>query len=242
VITLVLLPGMDGTGDLFDPFIAALGGEFSVKVVRYPVTDPLGYAELEAFARGALPTDDPFVLLGESFSGPIAISLAASASQRLQGLILCCTFARNPRPGLAGFRSVIDFLPIAFAPVRILSHLLLGRFSTPALRTALLRSLGKVTPSALRARLAAVLSVDVSTQLSEVKVPILYLRAASDRLVPPSASELISQCAPATRMVELNAPHFLLQAAPAEAARVVRAFVHEVRAQAQKNYRPQRGP
>ncbi len=33
---LVLLPGMDGTGELFDPFIAALHGIISTSVVRYP--------------------------------------------------------------------------------------------------------------------------------------------------------------------------------------------------------------
>ena len=68
-MTLVLLPGMDGTGILVEPFVAALGSQFSVTIVRYPITEALGYAELEAVARAALPTDGPFVILGESFSG-----------------------------------------------------------------------------------------------------------------------------------------------------------------------------
>lgn len=229
MVTLVLLPGMDGTGDLFEPFIAALGGEFDVKVVRYPSDEPLGYAELEAFARAALPAEGPFVLVGESFSGPITVALAASASQQLKGLVLCCTFVRNPRPLFAGLRSVVGLVPVAFAPVGVLSGLLLGRFSTVELRAALARSLAKVAPSALRARLAAVLNVDVSSKLSAVKAPTLYLRASNDRLVPPSACALISRLAPRTRVVELDGPHFLLQAVPVEAARVVRAFVHDVR-------------
>jgi len=227
-LTLVLLPGMDGTGELFEPFIAAIAGEFNVKVVRYPTDKPWGYAELEAFARVALPTEGPFVLVGESFSGPIAIALAASAPHQLKGLVLCCTFVRNPRPLFAGLRSLIGFVPVGLAPVGVLSHLLLGRFSTAALRATLAKSLAQASPSALRARLMAVLRIDVSAKFAAVTVPTLYLRASSDRLVPPSASALVSQLSPNTRIVELDAPHFLLQAAPLEAAYAVRAFVHEI--------------
>ena len=99
---------MDGTGYLFEPFIAALGSEFQIVRVAYPNADALGYSELEAIARAALPAG-PYVLLGESFSGPIAISLAASAPDQLKGLVLCCTFARNPRPFFSGLRSLVGF-------------------------------------------------------------------------------------------------------------------------------------
>src|SRR5687767_5910188 len=119
MITLMLLPGMDGTGHLFAPFLEALGNEFNVKVVRYPGTEALNYAELEAVARAAMP-DGPFVLLGESFSGPIAISLAASGSPHLKGLVLCCTFARNPKPLFTGLRSLVSILPVAAAPTGLL--------------------------------------------------------------------------------------------------------------------------
>ena len=227
MITLVLLPGMDGTGDLLGSFIEALGEEFVVKIVRYPASEPFGYSELEAVARAALPNEGPFVLLGESFSGPIAISLASSAPPGLIGLILCCTFARNPCPLLTGLRSLVGVLPVASAPVHVLSSLLLGRFSTIKLRAALAHSLAQVKPAALRARLASVLSVDVTAKLSAIRVPMLYLRASSDRVVPASASTLIVRLVPSTLIAELEAPHFLLQAAPVEAARVVRAFVQD---------------
>jgi pimeloyl-ACP methyl ester carboxylesterase len=76
--TLVLLPGMDGTGDLFAPLVAALGPHMRTVIVRYP-DEPLDYASDEEIARAALPIGHPFILLGESFSGPIAVSIAASA-------------------------------------------------------------------------------------------------------------------------------------------------------------------
>jgi pimeloyl-ACP methyl ester carboxylesterase len=123
---------------------------------------------------------------------------------------------------------LVSVLPVALAPPALLAHLLLGRFSTSALRQTLARALEQVSPSAIRARLKAVLSVNVSAKLSTVKVPILYLRASRDSLVPPTASALVEQLNPSAKVVELEAPHFLLQAAPAEAARVVGAFVREV--------------
>jgi pimeloyl-ACP methyl ester carboxylesterase len=224
-MTLVLLPGMDGTGALFEPFIAALGNEFNVRVVTYPITGALGYAELEAIALASLPEGEPFVILGESFSGPIAVSLASAAGENLKALILCCTFVRNPRPVASILRGLVGILPVAVAPVNFLSHLLLGRFSTSALRETLAKSLRHVSPSALRARLKAVIDVDVSKKLATVSVPILYMRASQDRLVPASASALVSSLRPNTQVVELNAPHFLLQAVPEEAVKVVCVFV-----------------
>jgi pimeloyl-ACP methyl ester carboxylesterase len=98
---LVLLPGMDGTGLLFEPFLKALKG-FEPLVLRYPrgLTD---YADCVAYARARLPKERPFLLLGESFSGPVAIALAAERPAGLRGLVLCSTFARNPRPAWPGW-------------------------------------------------------------------------------------------------------------------------------------------
>ena len=47
---LVLLPGLDGTGELFAPFIDALGG-FATQVVAYPPDRAMTYAEHEDFVR-----------------------------------------------------------------------------------------------------------------------------------------------------------------------------------------------
>lgn len=97
-------------------------------------------------ARAALPSDEPFVLVGESFSGPIAISLAASSLPQLKGLVLCCTFVRNPRPLFSGLHRLVQFLPVARLPVHVLSFLLLGNFTTGALRSMLAQAIAQVSP------------------------------------------------------------------------------------------------
>ena len=224
--TLILLPGMDGTGLLFEPFLAALGGEFDVEVVRYPADKPLNYAELEVIARAAIPPDGPVILLGESFSGPIAVSLAASMGSRVAGLLLCCSFVRNPLPALSGLRGLVDALPVARIPVRLLSYFLLGKFSSSAQRAALAAALSGVIPEVMRERMRAALSVDVSAKLGQLKIPLLYMQATRDRVVPHTAADLVMTLAPHTRKFEFDAPHLLLQTVPQEAVRVVVDFVH----------------
>jgi pimeloyl-ACP methyl ester carboxylesterase len=225
---LVLLPGMDGTGDLFAPFVAAMQGEFRCVVVRYPSGEVLDYDALEAVVRTALPQDEPYVLLGESFSGPIAVSLAASAPVHLKGLILCCSFVRNPRPMLSCLRLAVPALPVSLLPVHAIARMLLHPLSTPALCQSVAQSVKQVSPSALRARLKAVLTVDVSEKLAACAVPVLYLQARHDRVVPGSAAQDIARLVPAVQTARLPAPHFLLQTMPSQAAVAVRSFVEQL--------------
>lgn len=228
MLTIVLLPGMDGSGALFEPFIPALGQEFSIRVVRYPATEALGYKELEEHARKALPKSGRFVILGESFSGPIAVSIAASRPAGLVGLILCATFVRNPRPLLGPLRFLADALPVKLVPLAVLNAALLGRFSTRQLRSTLAAAMSQVSSAALQARLRSVLCVDVSAKLKTITVPLLYLLAEHDQVVPVSASRQIQREFPATRVAPVNAPHFLLQAAPSESAALVGNFMRSL--------------
>jgi pimeloyl-ACP methyl ester carboxylesterase len=218
--TLVLLPGLDGTGQLFKSFIAALGPRIKTIVVTYPPDRALGYAELEAVAHSFLPADEPYYLLAESFSGPIGISIAASTPPNLRGLILCCSFARNPLPWLAFARPLIRFAPVN-PPIALLSHFVLGRFHNLAHRAALKDALGSVSPHALRARARAALSVDVSAKLAQIKLPILYLRASEDHVVSSACSAWIAALAPHTRIEVVQGPHFLLQVAPVDAVAAI---------------------
>jgi len=226
--TLVLLPGLDGTGDLFGPLLEALGSKTKVQVVRYPKDIALGYDELHDFVRSALPTDEAYVLLGESFSGPVAIALAADAPPSLKGLVLCSTFARNPRPGLTALGVLLPLVPFRHMPASVLSQMLLGRFSTAGLRRAIAKAVGQVQSPVLRARVRSVLSVDSSALLSKITVPSIYLQASKDRLVPETALGHMKALLPSIAVVKVEAPHCLLQANPAAASKVIKTFMREL--------------
>jgi pimeloyl-ACP methyl ester carboxylesterase len=218
---------MDGTGDLFAPLIDALGPDVAATVVRYP-DEPLDYAGHEEFARSALPADRPFVLLGESFSGPIAISIAARAPHGLRGYVLCSSFVSCPRPTLRVLRPLLGLLPPQRVPSAVAVHFLMGRFATPELRKMHAFALQRVSARTLVARLKAIAGVDVRDMLDRVRVPGLYLRATEDRLVPTSAAPTFTNVGSKVRVVDIEAPHFLLQANPTAAASAIREFMREV--------------
>lgn len=219
MISWVLLPGMDGTGRLFAPFVAALGNDVVTQIIAYPCDQAMDYAGLDHWVRARLPDRGPFVIVAESFSGPIAISLAASPPPGLLGICLCCTFARNPRPAFAWLRHFLRFAPLSHPPHAILDFLMLGKFGTDELRRALADAIAQLAPDVLEARLQALAEVDVRHHLAAAKVPVRYLQATHDRLVPTSAA------ADLTSITRIDGPHLLLQARPDESAAEVKKFV-----------------
>jgi pimeloyl-ACP methyl ester carboxylesterase len=223
---LVLLPGMDGTGELFAPFLAALDGQLETLVIDYPRDEPLGYEALEVFVRERLPGKERFVVLGESFSGPIAISIAAKPPQNLVGLVLCCTFASNPIGVLSPLSAIARFMPVERAPKFAMSHALMGSDATPELREALNKAMSSVSARAIRARAAAVLSLKNNGRLALIDKPLLYLRARRDRVVLRKSGDDILRTCKHAQLVKIDAPHFLLQTRAAEAAREILQFVN----------------
>ena len=184
---------------------------------------PTGNEELDRVLGGGL-VPGSIVLLGESFSGPIAISIAAANPVRVLGVILCCTFVRNPRPKLRWLKS-LAYLPTPRPPLPIANALLLGRFATPKLRALLRNALNKVQPAVLRARLREVVSVDVRAQAVKLVMPVLYLKALNDQLVPSSAAAEAQQLCRDMEVEVFDAPHCLLQVVPVEASDAVMHFI-----------------
>ena len=113
------------------------------------------------------------MILGESFSGPIAISIAASNPPGLLGLILCVTFARNPHPLLPLVCAILKPLPAWRVPRFIQQPNLFGGFNSPYLGAKLREVRSRVSQRTLKARLEAVASIDVSEKLRRVSVPVL---------------------------------------------------------------------
>jgi len=214
---LYILPGLDGTTHMLDSFVAAAraasfgNNSGDVHAIGYPPDRPLGYAELETFVRAALPRQVPFALLGESFSGPIAISIAADPPPNLVGLVLSTTFARAPVPLLAPFAPLTRFAPTRAVPMALLSAVLLGRWSTPGLRRALRAALDEVAPAVQRARAAAAMRIDVSARLHRIAVPTLTLKANHDRLLRGGAGRQLLAGIANARQIALDGPHLLLQ-------------------------------
>jgi pimeloyl-[acyl-carrier protein] methyl ester esterase len=92
-----LLPGMDGSDSLATDFRAALPASISTSAVTYPRDRCLGYDALELQVREHLAgLRAPYVLLAESFSGPLAIRIAAAPPDGLRAIVLVATFHSTP--------------------------------------------------------------------------------------------------------------------------------------------------
>lgn len=217
---LVILPGLDGTGRLLDAFCACLGRSgIAAEAIAYPTDVAMGYAELDACVRPRLPTNGPFVLLGESFSGPLALRIAADPPPGLVGLALSTTFARSPVPVPASLAGLLRFAP-ARPPMALLSWSLLGRWSDPRLCAELATALRTVAPEVLR--------VDVSALLPAVRMPVLHLVARRDRLLTHGAAAALARGLPQCRTVAVDGPHLLLQTVPEPCLRALQAFLADL--------------
>ncbi len=228
MVALVVLPGLDATGTLHDEFLEAARRDFDAAwVLAYPRAK-LGYDQLEAWVRARLPDDRPFVLLGESFSGPVAQAVAARPPRGLRGLVLSTSFASHPVRTLAPFAPLLHALPLPLPPMRVLAPLLLGRWTTASLERALHAAIRSVPANVLRHRAATALRCEGSPLLPRIAVPTLCLRATDDRLLPRDCAVRIAASIPQCVVRDIEGPHLLLQAAAGECARVVGDFANRI--------------
>jgi pimeloyl-ACP methyl ester carboxylesterase len=222
VTRFVLLPGMDGTGELLAEFAAALAPGFSTTIVDYPKDVALDYGALTTLVRGQLPQDQPYVLVAESFSGPVAIRLAAGNPQGLLAIVLCASFAKAPRPRLQAFAGLLRSMPLRRMPAALLMPLLMGRWSSREWARRVQATIRSVEPAVLHRRLMEVATVDDSALIADIACPLLYLKASRDRLVPHDAWTTIRDLSRHAVCIEIEGPHFLLQAKPEECAAAIR--------------------
>jgi pimeloyl-[acyl-carrier protein] methyl ester esterase len=231
---LVLLPGMDGTGELFKPFLNAVESSWATTIVRYPNHIILSYDELMAYVGSAIPSSEPFVLLAESFSTPLAIRCAARNPPNLKALVICAGFVCSPVTGLRRFAAshlamhLIRFGRSNFLCSFWLKLLLVGQRAAPTLLNEIRVAISSVRPEVLSARLRAILCCDVRPALGQIRVPILYIQAGGDRLVSPGHLKEIRRIQPSAEPAIIDGPHLILQREPRRVAELVERFVRQL--------------
>ncbi|WP_377506028.1 alpha/beta fold hydrolase [Octadecabacter sp. R77987] len=218
---ILILPGLDGTGKLLSNIVELLAPYHEVIVVPY-APDLYSYQDLKTKAQAALPADD-YIIVAESFSGPLAVMLASENPTGLQGVVFVATFAKTPIKVPRFLTYLVDIAPLRS---RLLSRLaqpfLMGKWATPEFTTIFNQVMHTVPASTLARRLREVLTVDVVEQLIAIDTPTIYLSARNDRLVPSRmASDFDSF---PLNVFEIEGPHFLLQANATEASKQILNF------------------
>lgn len=195
----------------------------------------LSYGDLAKMVRyvtfeSELFVSKPFVLLAESFSTPLAIQIAAERPPNLKGPVLCAGFAASPIRGplrwLAWLTAPV-LMRIAL-PEAVIRSRLIGEEAPASLVEAVRAAISSVQPQVLAARLRAVLTCDVRSDLANISVPILYLQAKNDRLLRPKCLDEMRSLKGDIRVVEVDGPHFLLQREPQKTAEIVTNFLREL--------------
>jgi pimeloyl-[acyl-carrier protein] methyl ester esterase len=160
---LVLLPGMDGKARLFGPLRAVLPLEVHVEAVTYPPKLPLDYEGLVNELK--LPRA-PHILVGESFSGPVALWLAARKPPGLRAVVLVASFVLSPVAPKAVLRALVR--PWLFRrppPTWAIRRYLVGDDASAAEVDATRAAIASVTPDVMAVRLREILRVDAREAL-----------------------------------------------------------------------------
>ncbi|HKO96596.1 MAG TPA: alpha/beta hydrolase [Pyrinomonadaceae bacterium] len=223
---LVLLPGLDGTGRLFEPLVQALPSHLSPVVISYPNEKPLSYTELLRFVKVQLPSDENYVLLAESFSGPLAIEVSATQPPNLKALILSATFVSNPAlvPQSMSFVLRGLFFTLEPSPL-VVSRYLLGEKPPFDLVETFLSAKRSVPPDVLAFRTRSVMNADVRRAFAACRLPILYLFAKQDRLIKRRSLAEMQRLKPEMSIVEIDGPHLLLQREPVKCVEAITQFL-----------------
>jgi len=232
---LVLLPGLDGTGRLFEPLLSSLPANVRPLVVRYPVDEPLNYQQLIPQIREVVPWDEPYLIVAESFGGPLALYFTAAQWENNQGLVLVSSFLTNPLPTFMNwvYSMMGDSLFKSVPPSSVLKKHLLGKKHSPALEAALTDTLNSVKPEVIAQRIKLVVESDSSQALRDCGIPVLYLHASHDELLGDRGWNEIKKVKPGVTGFEIEGPHMLLQTRPKESWSAIQHFWTEISAEAE---------
>jgi len=207
--SLVLLPGLDGTGELFAPALELDWGGLRPVVRPLPALGPQDYDSLAEQIGVKLP-DGELVLVAESFSSPLATLLAARHAGRVRALVLVSGFCAAPHSSRCGRlppRPVFAVTPPNF----FLRRFLTGEQAPPGLLESLSRALRQTPSATLAERVRVTLALDEQDCPDLGTLPVLLLQASQDRLLPWEVQSTLERHFPTATTEWINGPHLLMQ-------------------------------
>ncbi len=221
--SLVMLPGLDGTAQLYRNALAMDWGGMRVTAMPLPDHGPQDYESLAGAVSPALPAGD-LVLLAESFSTPLAMLLASNNENRVKALVLVCGFCANPQPSGLGWlplQPLFAFTPPAF----LLRQFLTGEDASQELLDSLAGMIGQVPGSILAERVRVTLALREPDCPDLRALPVLLLQARQDRLIPWDAQSQLERHFPEATCHWIDGPHLLMQTRTQECRDAVLAFL-----------------
>lgn len=214
---------MDGTGKLFSALLSYLDRD-AVKIISLPGSGPQNYERLKEYVKTELPSGE-FILVAESFSGPIAVSLANEGYKGLKALVLVATFLSPPNKLFLRLAQMMPIKVLMRLPLSavFLRTFMLGRDVSNSEISIFRDVVDEVPDNILKQRLQAMCSLSMPRESSSISS--VYIRPILDRLVPSRKILEISRCLKGLEEKTVNGPHFILQANPHECAVIINYMV-----------------
>jgi pimeloyl-ACP methyl ester carboxylesterase len=218
---IILLAGMDGTGQLMYRQVVALEAVFEVRCLAIPLTDCSPWDTLTTWAvervKDAQTGSRPVVVCGESFGACLALKMAAAAPDLVQHLILVnSASAFGQRGWLVWGTQVNPLLPLplqqlaAVGVVGVLTRLERLAKGDRRLFLQILRTIPPATSQWRFSLLREFFLTEADTR--RIRATTLCIASARD-LILPSVGEArrLAQCLPKASVVVLpNSGHCCL--------------------------------
>lgn len=187
--TIVLVPGLDGTGLLFFRQIPPLAERFNVVVVPLPDDSGATMEDLVADVRRRIEEVAPggALLFGESFGGALAMSLALAHPECVSGLVILNSFSYiRDRVRLRLGPLLLRTFPWAAMP--LVRRFTQSRLHSPHAKPEDLREFHErarqiARPGYIR-RLEILWTYDIRERMAGIQAPTLFLAGDRDRLLP----------------------------------------------------------
>jgi pimeloyl-ACP methyl ester carboxylesterase len=215
---------MDGTGQLFGAFLGFLSTDYATKIVSYPHDTYLSYQQLEELVYKELPLYGKYMIIAESFSGPIALRLANRAPGDLVAIVLLSSFAYQPLrwKGFLFARLPLKHIFRLPLPDLILKAFLLGNSALASDVKQLRQAIRQVSTEVLARRLKAALTSDYGKHQIRRGTRVLAIFAENDHLLGRGARRSIVEVCPNAEIETVPGPHLALQIAPAAVFNILR--------------------
>ena len=207
-----LLPGLHGTDALFEKFHSALPDQQECEQINLPEKGKQDYQTLGDWLDNHLPhrKDKKRLIIAESFSGPLAMMIAAQRADEVAGIVLASCFCDAPHnPGIA----LLPLRPLFMVKPhrKALEHFLVGKDASDQDIEELAQVIQTIPSSTLTKRVRAILELEEGDTPRLKDTPMLLLQAQDDNLIPWEAQQRLEAHYPNARVHWIPSPHMILQ-------------------------------
>lgn len=217
-MNILLLPGMDGTGVLFEPFVKAFPNSIDIQVATLIQEIDVSFEEQASALLGQVKNNT--VIVAESYSGLVAHELGKLAPESIKHIVFAASFLERPSI-LAKFGNLVPktMLDYTLYPKSIVMQVLFGKYRSQYLMRLFERAMVDVPLDLLEFRIKQVCNLNKVEHRRDI--PATYLQAERDSLVSSNAVDVFKKSYTRLNYKTVQGSHFVLQTNPKDTAREV---------------------